>query len=66
MWKKISLSNIDVEVWYKFNKYDLSKFTKERIEEYEVILYEAIQYMQNYFNKKIYHGLKRKKIIKIK
>ena len=59
--KKISLSNIDVEVWYKFNKYDLSKFTKERIEEYEVILYEAIQYMQNYFNEKNISWFKEEK-----
>lgn len=50
--EKINLSNIDVQVWYKFNKYDLSKFTKERIEEFEEILYEVIQHMQDYFNKK--------------
>lgn len=64
--KKISLSNIDVEVWYKFNKYDLSKFTKERIEEYEVILYEAIQYMQNYFNEKNISWFKEEKNYKDK
>ena len=50
--EKNTLSNIDVQVWYKFNKYDLSKFTKDRIEEYEAILNKAIQYMQNYFNEK--------------
>lgn len=50
--KKIALSNIDVQIWYRFNKYDLSKFTKERIEEYEAILCEVIQYMQDYFNEK--------------
>ena len=30
----------------------MSKFTKDRIEEYEAILNKAIQYMQNYFNEK--------------
>lgn len=60
------MSNIDVEVWYKFNKYDLSKFTKERIEEYEVILYEAIQYMQNYFNEKNISWFKEEKNYKDK
>lgn len=48
--EKISLFNFDIQVWYKFNQYSLSKFTKERINDFEEIFYEVIQEMQNYFD----------------
>lgn len=47
---KMDLLHIYLDVWYKFNKYPLSKFTRDRLEEYEDILCQAIQNMQNYFN----------------
>lgn len=45
----INLSKIDIQLWYKFNKYNLSQFTKQRMEEYENILCEVMQQMQEYY-----------------
>lgn len=45
----INLSEVDINVWYEFNRYNLSQFTRERMEEYENILYEVMKQMQEYY-----------------
>lgn len=48
----VRLSNISSQIWNKFNRYAISKYSKDRIKEYEEILYEVIDNIQNYHQEK--------------
>lgn len=49
--QNICMSSIDIHIWNKFNIYTLSKFTKERIDEYEEMFYSIIEASEEYCKK---------------
>lgn len=46
--KGISLLNIHIDIWNKFNRYNFSKFTTEKMDEFERLFYLVLEQFQYY------------------
>jgi hypothetical protein len=48
--KNVCLANISIEIWNKLNKYNYSKLTREKMDEFEKLFYLVLEEFQYYFN----------------